>query len=101
MVGADAYPFGARTRLEEMLRKQLDSQQSMLEVAAFVRQRYGRREGVLPVGVRFVTGVVLPGAFPDGRFRRPRLSEIHHTRREVWFVALYGRVSPEIVSRRP
>ena len=94
-------PFGARTRLEEMLRKGLDSQRSMFEVAAFVRQRYGRREGVLPLGVRFVTGVVLPDAFPDGRFRRPALSEIHHTRRDVWFVALYGPVSPEVVSRRP
>lgn len=94
-------PFGARTRFEEMLRKRLDNQRALAEVAAFVRLRYARREGVLPLGVRFVTGVALPSAYPESGFSRPALSEIHHTRRDVWFAVLYEPVSPEIARRRP
>ena len=59
-------PFGARIRLEEMIRKRLASRRSMAEVASFVRERYAREEGVSLVGVRFVSGVVLLGQSPPG-----------------------------------
>jgi hypothetical protein len=94
-------PFGARTRFDEMLRKGLDNEEALVELAAFVRRRHARRTAVDPVAVRFVTGVVVPRREPLGRFRKPALAEIDHIRRQVWFVRTYREVPAELLAQRP
>src|SRR5262245_34196045 len=39
-------PFGFRTRADEMLRKGLDNEQALRELAFYVRARYARRTGI-------------------------------------------------------
>jgi hypothetical protein len=93
-------PFGYRTRLDEMLRKGLDSRQGMTELADYVARRYAVRTRVAPAAVRFVTGVVLPVPAPEGHFRKPPLAEIPRPRREVWFTRVYQPLPPEVL-RKP
>jgi len=94
-------PFGDRTRLDEMLRKSLDSEEALVELAAFVRRRHVLRTGVDPVAIRFVAGVILPSRRPSGRFRKPPLDQIDPIRRWAWWVRSYRRVPPELLQRHP
>jgi hypothetical protein len=93
-------PFGHRTRFDELLRKRLDSEQALREVAAYVRLRHTRRTGVAPLAVRFVAGIVLNPEDPSGHFVKPPLSEIAPFRREVWFTQVYAQVPLEILRKR-
>jgi hypothetical protein len=93
-------PFGTRNRLDEMLRKSLNTPRAREELTDFVQRAYARRTGVQPVAVRLVTGIALP-PFPPGRFRKPALPEIPHTLRSVWFNRVYAPVPSPVLFKRP